>query len=308
MRQFAKSLQSHGLDIDFDVHTSKAPGHAMALAREQASRADALVAVGGDGTLNEVINGALDGAARPTPPTIGLLAAGTANDFVKSVPGEGGVEDLLRALETDDAQPVDLGRLTFTDRHGARRSRYFVNVADVGIGAEVVRLISGHRRVLGANLTYLASILLALSTYRARVVKLRSDRGLERSSALLAGVFGNGGFFGSGLRLVPDARVDDGLLHCVLVGKVGLREFLRNLPALRGGDLIDHPQVLYHACTALQLDSDARVGLEADGEFLGYLPAEISLVRAPIRLLLPAALPAGVAGARPCSGQRFVPQ
>ncbi len=287
LENISSGARTHGLDLHADLSVSAYAGHAIALARERVANVDLLVAVGGDGTLHEVVNGAMAGLSSSAPgrrPAIGLIAAGTANDFVRSIRGDGSAADLVSALAAGSWYDIDVGRLLLTGPDGNPREAYFVNVADIGVGAEVVRRVAGGRRWLGATATYLAAIVRVLARYRKRSVSIRSDEGFNYAGPLVAAAFGNGGSFGAGLRILPDASLCDGRIDSIVVGDVGLVDFLGRLHQLRAGSHIDHPEVYYHRCSAIEVTSDDAMGVEADGEFLGYLPAKVRILPGAIRM------------------------
>lgn len=281
-------LQGHFPGGEPRIVESEYAGHAIELARAAATDADCVVAVGGDGTLNEVLNGCLQAASQDpqmTVPAIAVLACGTANDFIKSTPLTGRLEHLLALLAAGRYRTVDVGRVRYRDSQGASAERYFINEASIGIGAEVVSRVNRGRRRLGANLTFLRAIVLAFRRFRAITLRLRWDKAAPRNQALLALVAGNGRYFGSGLCIAPDAKLDDGRLSCTLVGDVGVRTFVSKLPQLKRGARIDHPRVLYREAHSIEV-TGGKAPVEADGEFLGYTPASIDILSAKVRLVM----------------------
>ena len=295
LRHIQSGADDHGLDLQADLSVTDHAGHAVALASERVADADLLVAVGGDGTLHEVVNGAMAGLAAAPPgtrPRVATVAAGTANDFVRSLPGEGGAAQLVAALAADSWCDIDLGLVSLVDADGQPRQAYFINVADIGVGAEVVRRVAGGSRRLGAKVTYLLAIVRALAGYRKRAVTIRTDAGLVFCGPIVAAAFGNGCSFGAGLTILPEASPHDGLLDCIVVGNIGLWDFFSRHHQLRAGQRIEHPEVLYHRCRSLTVDAGHALGVEADGEFLGYLPASVHIRPAAIRMpLLEPSLP-----------------
>jgi len=167
---------SLGLHLEPELVVSEYAGHAISVARERISDADLLVAVGGDGTLHEVVNGTmsrLNEMESQQIPRIGYVAAGTANDFVRAVGEEGSEAQLLAALAADSWRDIDLGYLSLRGRDGDTREVYFVNVADIGVGAEVVRRIAGSGRRLGATVTYFSPIVRVLAVPAAATARRR---------------------------------------------------------------------------------------------------------------------------------------
>ncbi len=273
--------------FEFNLLESHSPGQAMALAEHACEDCDYLVAVGGDGTVNEVLNGAM--AAGGSPPTLGILAYGTANDLVRTLGLRGNVAQLTTLLASDKRQRVDIGRVQYQDANGKARQRWFLNATDVGIGAEVVRHLGARGQFVGSNLHYLRSIVGSLRSYRHRQLHVRTERGVDWRGPALALVAGNGRYFGAGLCVAPGARMDDGELFVTLVGNASTWDFMRNLGRLKRGNLLEHPEVSYHQACHISVGHEgdpARV--EADGELLGFTPVEIDIQPGAVEFLMPA--------------------
>lgn len=266
-------------------------GHAIDIARQHCRSADLVVAVGGDGTLNEVVNGCMLAVAEDSTielPVFGIVASGTANDFIKSTSLRGTVEEVIALAARGSYRPVDVGRVDYSDREDHQASRYFINVADMGIGASVVRRVNASDRRFGATVAYLWSIITAFIDYRKPSIRVRSDAGLDWEGRALACIIGNGRCFGSGLYAVPDAVIDDGRLHSAIIGDVSLLDFVRKLPRLKWGRPIKHPEVIYHTCGSLTISTlDGPCAMDVDGEYLDCRDVSVSVVPAALLLLLP---------------------
>lgn len=266
-------------------------GHAIDLARQHCGSADLVVAVGGDGTLNEVVNGCMSAVAEDSTielPVFGIVASGTANDFIKSTSLRGTLAEVISLAASGSYRPVDLGRVDYSDREDHQASRYFINVADMGIGASVVRRVNASSRHVGATAHYLWSIITAFIDYRKPSIRVRSDAGLDWQGRALACIIGNGRCFGSGLYAVPDAVIDDGRLHSAIIGDVSLLDFVRKLPRLKWGRPITHPEVIYHTCGSVTISAlDGQCAMDVDGEYLDCREVSISVVPAALLLLLP---------------------
>lgn len=272
--------------FEFTLLESRSPGHALALAREACGDTDYLIAVGGDGTVNEVLNGAMTAGGKV--PTLGILAYGTANDLVRTLGLQGDVTELIGLLAQDARQWVDVGNLQYRDADGEAHQRWFLNAADVGIGAEVVRHLANRRHFIGSNLHYLRSIVGSLRSYRHRNLHIRTDRGLDWQGRSLALVAGNGRYFGAGLCVAPGARMDDGELFVTLVGNATTWDFMRNLGRLKRGRLLEHPEASYHQACHISVEHEGDAArVEADGELLGFTPVEIDIRPRAVELLMP---------------------
>jgi len=266
-------------------------GHAIDLASRSSTTADVIISAGGDGTLNEIVNGCQQ--ARQTEPAarlpaIGVLALGSANDFLKTARLQGTAEEVLALAQAGARRPIDIGRVHYSSVDGGRASRYFVNVADIGIGAAVVQELERSSRRLGANLSYLRAIYAAFLGYRKPLLSVESDEGLDWRGRSLAVIAGNGCCFGSGLFATPQADLRDGRLNITLIGDVSVIDFIRKLPALKRAEVIAHPEVSYHTARRAAISSkDIACAVEADGEYLGLTPANIEVVPAAMQFLLP---------------------
>ena len=282
-----RELQEALPGFEFELHESLAPGHAIALAQHACTDSDYLVAVGGDGTVNEVLNGAM--LAGGTPPPLGVLAYGTANDLARTMQIHGSVHELIALLAGDTRHPIDVGLLHCTDSENPSKQRYFLNAADIGIGAEVVRHLQDRRHLVGSNLHYLRSIISSLRAYEHRELRVTSDLGLDWTGRSLALVAGNGRYCGSGLCVAPGARLDDGELLVTLVGDASTWDFLRNLGHLKRGELLEHPAVSYHNAHSLSVEhQDQPARVEVDGELLGFTPLQIEVLPRAVEFLMPA--------------------
>ncbi len=282
LRRLRRSLPRAAIEVLESGHA----GHARQLAADNAGHSDYIIAVGGDGTLNEVLNGCLDSTS-PLP-CLGVLAHGTANDMLRSLDMRGTAEELAALLDSRSERCIDIGRVSCVDASGAPLQRYFANIADVGIGAEVVQHLVHRHRLLGSNLNYLLAILKTFSHYRKKPLRVSADGEFLWQGPALALVAANGCYFGSGLCVAPRAALDDGQLALTLVGDASVADFALNLPRLRRGALLEHPEASYHRAQSLELQSpEEPTPLEVDGEFLGFTPAAIEILPRRLRLLAP---------------------
>lgn len=284
-------LQDALPEAEIAAARSERPGHAVELAADHCRDSDVLVAAGGDGTLNEILNGCMQAQAQDPAmelPAFGVLACGSANDFARSVGLAGTLEELVGLLRAGVSRRIDVGRLRCHGAQGEALERYFFNVADAGIGAEVVQHLGSPSSYLGSNLRYLRAIVAAFREHRQVELLLSSDAGLNWSGRSLAVVAANGCYFGSGLGVAPGARIDDGQLFVTVVGDAGFRDFLANLGKLKRGVPLDHPKITYHSARSVTVAAaEGRAALEVDGEFVGFTPAVIEVLPGAVQLLVP---------------------
>lgn len=297
-------IRRAGLFERIRVVETRHRGQAVDLARHHCADSDCLVAAGGDGTLHEVVNGCQQARRQDgirDLPRIAALALGTANDFLRSEGLDGTLDEFLELVRGGATRALDLGRVRYTGEQGGARSRFFINVVDAGIGAEVIAAVQRTSPLLPARLRYLMAVFSRLFRSGRRELWVEVDgRALWRGPAIAA-IAGNGRCFGSGLYAVPQALNDDGLLHLTVIGDVGLRDVLRELPRLRRAEPVDHPQVVYASGRTINFGAEYRCLLEADGEYLGTTPATVDILPAAQTFLLPASRQRAIP-ANPASG------
>ncbi len=238
-----------------------------------------VVAVGGDGTAHEVVNGLLrrPGAA---PPRFGALLAGTGADFVRSVASPSRPEQIPAWLQSGRFRPLDAGRVgTSTGR------RYFINAADAGIGAEVVRRAAGGPALLGGTLNFLQAAVASLLVHQNARVRLRLDQGPVQDLRIRTVAICNGAYLGGGMRMAPRARPDDGLFEVVMIGDLGRFEGILSLPLLYQGRHDRLAQVRFASARRVEVDTDHPIGVEADGELIGETPAVFEVMPGALQVL-----------------------
>ncbi|MBE3576166.1 MAG: diacylglycerol kinase family lipid kinase [Limnochordales bacterium] len=284
----AAELDSQG--IKYQVVRTEGPGHARELAMANSGRYERIVAVGGDGTCQEVVRGVVEAnspAANPGNPTpnpaapavipLGVLPLGTGNDFARGLGLPTDPRQALRALLSAEVRFVDLARVN---------GRPFINVAGVGFDAEVAALINRiHVRLPGPAM-YLAGILYELIRYHNAPLSLTWESGKWEGKALMVAV-GNGTCYAGGLKMTPYARMDDGLFDVVIAGDLRRLRILRLLPDLARGDHLRDRQVRLIRCHHLRVEGPPHLSVHADGEVVGRLPAEFTLEKGRLAVLRP---------------------
>jgi len=272
--RISKLLRRVGLSFDYQY--TEGVGHAIELARAAASDGYRfLVAVGGDGTVNEVANGILlsNGSGRTS---IGVVSTGTGSDFVRSV---GIPRDYARAcpyLISSRRLLIDVGVVEY-QKDGQTLRRFFVNAAGVGFDAAVVETTERLPKYFGGTLPYVVGLLRSLVGYKNKPVVLEVGNRVDERR-ILSVVVANGCYFGGGMLVAPQAEVDDGLLDVLTVGDMGKFELLRAFPTIYQGTHITHPKVRMEKATHITIESSERLLVHADGELLGEGPVSFWLI------------------------------
>ena len=261
--------------------------HASELTREALRNGhELIIAVGGDGTINEVVNGFFE-PARPGEPlrpirpgaTLGGLPRGTGGDLRRTLGLDGDLRRGARRLG-GERKAVDLGRVDYTDDEGRPASRYFINVGEVGVGARVVEIANRSSKVLGGKLTFMLASLRALSGWRDLPVRAWFDEEPGHDLSVTTLAVANGRYFGGGMLVAPDARLDDGLFHVTIWSGFTLADFVLKSGSMYDGSHLRLQGTRTRTARTVRLEpaGAAEVGIEADGERLGRLPATFTVL------------------------------
>lgn len=258
---------------------TKGPGDAVEIARDASTNSDVVIAVGGDGTCNEVINGLM---ITPNPKIVfGVIPNGTGNDFVRNFrPFD--PYTFVTAIVENSFKKIDLGKITF-----GKNSRYFLNVADIGFGARVIDTMNRQRLSgIGGKFSYNLAILRCFFSYRKPIIKVQNDDFQFEGKSLMI-VFSNGTTFGHGLQIYPEAKLDSGKLGLAVIGKVSLIQYAKNLGKLKDGKKIDHPQVKYHEFEKIHATTtDKNLIVETDGEIAGRSSITVEVVPGALQVVI----------------------
>ena len=268
--------------LEHELCYTEGPGHAVELARGAVDDGHRLiVAVGGDGTVHEVVNGMIENdRARDDRIVLGIVAAGTGCDFIRTFGIPHTAAHAVVHLDGPESFPIDIGKVTVAGEDGPR-VRYFANVAEAGLGAEVARRVPRLRPLLGPTV-YLFAFWLALARHRpADATVDLVDRIYEGRVSNL--VVANGQFYGAGMKIAPKAAPTDGLLD-IQIQHPTKAEAVALLPRVYRGDHVPHPDILEAKRVKVTIDARPPLPVEADGELLGHTPAAFELLRNAIHL------------------------
>ncbi|MBU2054163.1 MAG: diacylglycerol kinase family lipid kinase [Proteobacteria bacterium] len=272
----------------FESCLTEGPGDATRMTRDHLlTGADRIVCVGGDGTLNEVINGFLDenGPLRRDA-VLGFLPNGTGCDFCRTMPIPAGVEASLLTVRENHIRTIDLGLIRYRDHQGGVSQRYFHNIASFGLGGEVVDRVNKTSKACGPFLTFIWGTLVSLFAYGKKRISLKVDDGNEWTGDVLNIAIANGRYHGGGMLVAPDAITDDGLFHVTVIGAMILPMVFWHLPKLYTGKIKTIRQVSMLTGKRVFASSEQRVLLDVDGEQPGTLPAEMEIVPGALKMIM----------------------
>ncbi len=289
--RIARHLRDRGLLFDFEY--TEAKGHAIELARIAVDNGCRyLIAVGGDGTVNEVANGILCSAGSSNT-VLGIVSAGTACSFVRSIGIPQDYADACSVLTGEGRLSIDVGVVEYS-KEGKSLQRFFVNEANVGFGAAVMEASAGlHKHVspiiIGPTVNFTLHLLggiRSLFSYGNKGVLLHVENDIGSTYTCALAVVANGRYLGGGMYAAPRAKLDDGLLDVVTVRDSGTFELLKIWPTLYDGSHVTNPKIKMEQVSGVTIHSRERVPVEADGEILGEVPATFRVVPSALTIVV----------------------
>jgi len=266
---------------DFKYEFTEKPLDAIELARAAIKDGTELViGVGGDGTMNEIANGFYEDRRIINPAaTLGIVPSGTGCDLTRSLNIPNRLKDAMTVITQARSRAIDVGKVTFRTTGGGQAERIFLNVADFGVGGEVVARVN-QKRLERKTSSYVRCLISTMIKYKAKRVRVRVDGVEIPRGEYLIGAVANGRIFGKGMKIAPHARLDDGLFDFVYIKGMKFLEFCANGWKLMNGTHLGHPKIFLVQGRKIEAEPEAgdTVLLEFDGEQLGTLPATFEMV------------------------------
>ena len=272
------------------VHVTRGPGTAWQASRQAMDNgARSLICVGGDGTLNEVINAVCTLSSSPADIPIGFIPNGTGCDLVKTVPIPRDVGAALDVVSMGRETRLDVGRITYRPGTSDPFQRYFHNVTSFGVGGDVVQRVNTNRKHFGPLCSFLLATCFTLLFSKVKAIRLRLDHGSEQVHTVWNLAVANGRYHGGGMRIAPQAQINDGLFQVVIIPKLGLKQIVHHLPKLYNGRIQDVPGVIMSEARSVAAESREDILLDVDGEQIGRLPVSIDMLPSAVTLIVPSA-------------------
>lgn len=271
----------------FDVLETGYSGHGIVLASEAVrSGYGRVVAVGGDGTLNEVINGILS-EDRHGNVAVGLIPQGTGSDFRRAVRLPLDEDEAIQVIDRGRTAMLDAMHVLYHEPDGTERTRYGLNVTSFGLGGAVADRVRRSSKPLGGTVAFLVATAFTAVAFKGNDVSFQEDDGEWRDVRITNIAVGNGQYHGAGMCVCPGARPDDGLLDVTVIEKLSVLEIVRNMRLLFNGRIYDHPKIQHSRTTQLVARSVQLSAIEIDGEPLGHLPLTITILPSAVRFIMP---------------------
>ena len=287
-------------NFDIKIYTSDDEEHYKQLCQEALKDScDHIILVGGDGTVNQGINGIINyfklkGNKQPnnfdwnalSRIKVGVYPAGSGNDFVKTIYKDTSLKTLKELIEKKSHQMIDIGWVSFQNFQLQEDIRFFINIADVGMGGETVRRKNNLPKWMGSNFSYFWAITSTLATYKKCNVKAYNDDFLWEGKVINM-VVANGKYFGNGLGIAPDADINDGKFSFITIGDITLFEYFKHINTVKKCIKIDHPKVNYYSLDKITIESNTsrKITIDMDGEFIGTAPMTLQCLSRKINFI-----------------------
>ncbi len=271
IQEYFKSREQEELIVEVTRH----PGHAAELAGKYSQGEPCRIySIGGDGTVNEIVNGMAGSSA-----ALGVIPTGSGNDFIRSLHSETEVNTIITRTIEGIEKSMDLARVN---------DKYFVNISSIGFDANVVYNAELFKKKPGitGSMAYLLSIIYTVFKHRICSIEVHIDGEKTDMKALLVAV-ANGRYYGGGMMPAPDARLDDGLLDVCLVSEVSRLKILSLFPKYMKGRHGVIKQVSFKKCQRVKILSEEEFCLNIDGEIVAARCADFEIIPAGIRVILP---------------------
>jgi diacylglycerol kinase (ATP) len=262
-------------DINYSVKKTHHPTQATETATKLATKNTHIITVGGDGKLNEVVNGLIKANASNT---LGFYPAGKDNDYSASANGPKTLKELKESITHNRITQVNSGKDNFTDIYDFQTERYFINIADIGIGGEVVQEVNNDQSRLPDNLKFFKNIIVTFFDFESHNIKTIINN-LEINEKVLSLVIAKGKHFGGRIGITPYADPTKNELDIAEIGDVSA------LYSLKKGNPIIHKYLEYFKTTELAIETDVPSPIDMDGEFVSYTPVKFSTHNTPINFI-----------------------
>ena len=273
--------------LEFETHMTNAAGSATQAVRQALKDGKTtIIAVGGDGTANEVVNGFFEGETPINPDArLGIISRGTGCDLIKTLGIPKDYPGALDVIAANRERKIDLALMEYTQDDGTPGRRWFANIADAGLGATVCKRVNRVSKSAGGLLSYLSGTLWSVLSYKNRWARIAVDGEQIYEGSLVLAAVANGNYFGGGMHLAPIARIDDGKLDLILVRGLGKLRLLVNLLRIYRGTHLSHPKISTYRVDEVEINGEKPLEIEMDGETPGNSPVKISVRPGAIKVL-----------------------
>jgi YegS/Rv2252/BmrU family lipid kinase len=273
--------------IEYDSYFTEYEGHGIFIVKEMIGKGiHKFISVGGDGTLNELVNGIMKSSKNSEDFLISHIPIGTGNDFGKTLGMDENIEKIIKAIKEEKYKLIDIGYLNCFNEYEKNIERYFINIAGLGYDAVVVDAINKiKRKGKGSKIYYLLLTVKKLFGYKDTKVKITVDD-KEINCDLFSLCVGNGRYNGSGMMQVPKAILDDGLFDLTIINKIGKLDIIRSIKRMYNGTLLEHKKIDFIRGKKVNVKSFPKILVEADGENIGFTEANFEIIPKKLKIVV----------------------
>jgi len=284
--EFERIIRNSGINLDIK-HTGY-PLHATEIAKDALrSGYEVIISVGGDGTMNEVVNGFFEnGKQINANACLAILSRGTGCDLIRTLGIEKSIDSFIEILKNPKTIICDVGLCKFIEYSGKEAERYFLNISDVGIGGETTYRVNKRSKLLKGFLSFLIASVNTIILYRNKMYDINIDDKIILNEKLNSVVIANGRYFGGGMEVAPLAKMDDGLFDIIILGNLNKLELISNLPKIYKGTHLSHPKINRYLGKHIKVRSSDKALVELDGEQPGTIDAEYTIIPKGIKVLI----------------------
>ena len=284
-RFYQRILPSLKQKFIVEIFETQFSGHATQLSGEAVAKGfDVILSAGGDGTLNQVVNGMLKSTVPNKLPVLGIIPLGSGNDFAGMMGVSGHPQQLVKLLDESKPKHIDVGKISCSDKEGGSVEKYFINVCSLGMGPATVHRLERLPRWMGTSFRYYASVLNTFFTHPPEAFEVRTARWTWKGNARVVAI-ANGKSFGNKIYIAPEAQPDDGIFSTFIATDMALLKFLFVLITVKMKKIVHDHHVIYSTANELEIDSPIPAWIEVEGELVGLLPAHVEMQKGRIQFL-----------------------
>ncbi|SHI91861.1 diacylglycerol/lipid kinase family protein [Lutispora thermophila] len=282
---FEKTIKASGINLDYAY--TEYPMHAKFLTQEALKAGyKTILSVGGDGTMNEVLNGFFyEGMLINENASLSIFSRGTGCDTIRTIGIDKDVDSIIEVLKFGKIKLVDVGIAEFIQYEGNTTQRYFLNVSDIGIGAQTTYRVNRSSKALKGFLSFLIGALSTMISYKNKDFEITIDD-ITINEKLNSIIIANGKYFGGGMKIAPMADMSDGYFDIIIIGNISKFDFLLNFPKIYKGTHMNHPKLLHYKGKKIKINAKQKALIEVDGEQPGVIEANINILPNKLKILV----------------------
>lgn len=272
------TLIESGIDLEYQFTSEH--GNGIEITKKAINNGhERIIAVGGDGTVNEVINGLFTNEKLVNQNVkLAILGLGTGSDFIRTSKIKTDINAFIDLLKNNTPIKCDVGIVNHMDSKGNTKEHYFINASNIGIGADVVNCVNSRSKVLGSKLTYLTGTIQTIAKYKNFHASILLDNNIKIESNFCGIVICNGQYIGGGMHIAPEALIDDGLFDIIVIKDISKIRLFSRFPLIYKGKHINLPEIEVYRSSKISIETNLPTLLETDGEIPGYLPGQYRIL------------------------------